>query len=134
MGYTRSIVKAVRGYLNRPELATGETPFKIRPDDVFLCSYPRSGNVWVRYALMNCIFPDDALQLKDLNAVLPNVHDRLARVADLRSPRIIKTQFALRREYPKVIYLLRDGRDVCVSFYNYRKRLFGYGGSFDEFV
>lgn len=59
----------------------------------------------------------------------------------LKSPRTIKSHlpFAmLPRElwtaYPKIIYVCRDPRDVCVSYYYHCIKLEGYTGSFDEFV
>ncbi len=36
--------------------------------------------------------------------------------------------------FPKVVYLLRDGRDVLVSFYHHHRKLLGFNGSFSEFL
>jgi hypothetical protein len=36
--------------------------------------------------------------------------------------------------YPRVVYLVRDGRDVAVSYYNFHCTLHGYTGSFAAFV
>lgn len=34
----------------------------------------------------------------------------------------------------KVIYVARDPRDVCVSYFHYMKAVAGYEGSLEEFV
>ena len=36
--------------------------------------------------------------------------------------------------YPRVIYLVRDGRDIAVSYYNFYQTIKGYSGTFEEFL
>jgi len=46
----------------------------------------------------------------------------------------MKSHFLYDSRYPKVIYLVRDGRDVCVSYYDFQIKVNGYQKSFDQFV
>ncbi|XP_027208509.1 luciferin sulfotransferase [Penaeus vannamei] len=59
----------------------------------------------------------------------------------LKSPRTIKSHLPvallpkqLWTAHPKIIYVCRDPRDVCVSYYFHCIKLEGYTGNFDEFV
>jgi hypothetical protein len=53
-------------------------------------------------------------------------------INSLRGFRIIKSHF-VKTFYPKIIYIVRDGRDALVSYYYYQKELRGFKGSFEEF-
>ncbi|XP_050718949.1 sulfotransferase 1E1-like isoform X1 [Eriocheir sinensis] len=63
------------------------------------------------------------------------------RVLEVPSPRPIKSHLPkelvpsqLWQVKPKVVYVCRDPRDVCVSFYFHHIKLEGYAGTFDHFV
>ncbi|XP_069189318.1 sulfotransferase 1B1-like [Procambarus clarkii] len=60
---------------------------------------------------------------------------------ELEVPRVIKSHLPkelLPKQFwdvrPKVVYVSRDPRDVCVSFYYHYVKLQGYSGTFDQFV
>jgi len=66
----------------------------------------------------------------------------LQKITELERPRSLKTHFSFELISPtviskaKVVYMMRDPRDVCVSYY-YHCRLFnyeGFTGTFDQFV
>jgi hypothetical protein len=70
------------------------------------------------------------------NAMLPGVSlGNLYRIYNLPSPRILKTHSVYRRGIKKAIYLVRDGRDVLVSYYHYNITRKAHLGSlsFEEF-
>ena len=106
----------------------------IYPDDVYLVSYPRSGNTWVRYLLANALYPDIDWKPENLNKAIPDIYQVTQdALRTYKSPRIIKSHDVYRPYYPKVIYLYRDGRDVCVSCWNYYLRMNWYEGGFQGF-
>lgn len=61
-------------------------------------------------------------------------------VENMPSPRFIKTHLPapllperLAAVKPKVVYVTRNPKDMCVSYYHYCKLIHGLRGSFDEF-
>lgn len=90
------------------------------PDDVFLVSYPRSGNTWTRFLLGNLIHQNDPVTFSNIESRIPEIYfnrDRFLR--KLPSPRMLKSHECFQPHYPRVIYLVRDPRDVAISFYHH---------------
>jgi hypothetical protein len=110
--------------------------FTVFPDDTFLVSYPKSGNTWVRFLLANLIYPNEAVGFANINRLLPSP-DALSRrfLKKLPRPRILKSHEPYDRRYQKVIYLVRDPRDVVISEYhfNLKKRYIDPDVSLEEF-
>jgi len=102
----------------------------IRPPDVFVGSYPRSGSTWLRFMLLE-VLSGEASGFSRTNEMLPDVgkHSTGARVLP-GGGRLIKTHEPFRPEYKKAVYLARDPRDVALSEFAYQKAL-GFAG--DEF-
>jgi len=94
----------------------------IRPDDVFLVSYPKSGNTWLRFIIGNLI-SDKEVDFNNFNSIIPDIYTSYKNnIKKLPSPRIIKSHEQYTRRYPKVIYIYRDPRDVSVSYYFWMKK------------
>jgi hypothetical protein len=92
----------------------------IFPDDVYLTSYPRSGNTWTRFLLGNLLNLDDPATFTNIESRVPEIYfnpDHVLR--RLPRPRLLKSHEAFHPNYPKVIYIVRDPRDVAVSFYHH---------------
>jgi hypothetical protein len=98
-------------------------PNEVFPDDVYLVSYPRSGNTWTRLLVGNYI-SGGACTRDTVPEIVPDIHWGDRSVCDgLARPRFIKSHVSYVPEYPRVVYISRDGRDVAVSYYYYYMRL-----------
>src|SRR6266550_3869220 len=98
------------------------------PADVVLASYPRSGNTWCRF-LLGEILSDQKTGFDSIDKAVPQIG--LHQIALPLLPgggRLIKTHEQYRKEYAKAIYLVRDVRDVVLSYYDRGK----YLGVFDD--
>jgi hypothetical protein len=101
----------------------------IRPTDVFLCSYPKSGTTWVGYLLAQLLKKNAAEQLglDSFNQYVPDINliytkrGSLAECAGLPDPRFLLCHATYQPLFPKVVYVLRDPRDVMVSYWHYQK-------------
>ena len=104
--------------------------------DVFLASYPRSGNTWLKSLIASCLFGEALENFSDrVNPVIPMVgFHRGVQPLLQRSGRIIKTHETFRSEYGRAIWIVRDPRDVALSEYKLEVRSHRYFGSFEEFL
>jgi sulfotransferase family protein len=94
---------------------------KVRPDDTFLVSYPKSGNTWMRFLIANLLQQDPPVGLLDADCLIPIVDGKSKKFFDeMKSPRIIKSHFSFIPAYKRVIYVVRDPRDVVMSQYHYQ--------------
>jgi hypothetical protein len=113
----KSIKYATRVLLGRHNAGRNLTVF---PDDVFLVSYPRSGNTWTRFLIGNLIYSNDPVTFATIEKKVPEIY--LWRDRDLRAlprPRILKSHEYFDPRYRLVINIIRDPRDVAVSVYHY---------------
>jgi len=90
------------------------------PDDVFLTSYPRSGNTWARFLIANLLYPQEATTFRNIESRVAEIYfNPDHRLRRLRRPRVLKSHEAFDPNYPRVIYVVRDPRDVAVSLYHH---------------
>jgi len=96
----------------------------ILPDDIFLVSFPKSGNTWTRFLLANLRFPDQPATWANIDRLIPDPTGTTRRdFVRMPRPRIIKSHECFDPRYPRVVYIVRDPRDVVVSQYHYHRKI-----------
>lgn len=101
-----------------------ERDITIYPDDVFLTSYPRSGNTWTRFLVGNLVYQNEPVTFLTIERLVPDMYKSADRVLrKLPRPRIVKSHECFDPRYRKVIYIVRDPRDVAVSNYHWELKL-----------
>jgi hypothetical protein len=96
---------------------------EIFPDDRFLVSYPRSGNTWARFLIANLVSPDEPATFANIEDRIPDIHrNRERSLEHVARPRLLKSHRAFDPRYRTVLYIVRDPRDVAVSYYHFQRK------------
>jgi hypothetical protein len=62
------------------------------PDDMFLVSYPKSGNTWTRFLLGNLMNPDEGITFANVESKVPDIYAKSRKaLKKLPHPRLIKS-------------------------------------------
>lgn len=71
----------------------------------------------------------------NFHSVVPEVHERCSNATKIQ-PRVFKSHSEPDRRFRRVVYLVRDGRDVAVSFYYHalRQKLIDESVTFEQFL
>lgn len=131
-----------RGLTRLNKIIESDYPKHYKPteNDVHLVSFPRSGNTWMRVILAEILYGKSGDGLDDLQYFIPDnqVRFNLNRLVDSEF-HVVKSHYPLNysdsktKKYNRVIYLIRDPRDVVVSHYRYMSAR-GYTTDFDNFL
>jgi hypothetical protein len=129
--YLRQVARVAAGRVNA---GRGLTVF---PDDIFLVSYGRSGSTWARFLIANLVNTDDPVTFLNVESRIPNIYifpDRVLR--RVLRPRILKSHEPFDHRYERIIYIVRDPRDLAVSLYHYDLKRGGLPEEYpmDDFV
>ncbi|CAF2952070.1 unnamed protein product [Rotaria sp. Silwood2] len=104
--------------------------YKARPDDIFLVVYPKSGTTWMQvilYALMNNgeAFDNNMAEYFARTPFLDFVGEE--GIKNMHRPCVIKTHLPFNyipyHEKAKYICVVRNPKDVCVSYYYFLLKL-----------
>lgn len=106
----------------------------LHSDDIFVVSFPKSGNTWVRFLLANMIKGNGEVTFLTINDYVPGIYNFKGKINKKKSGRFIKTHDYFFDCYPKSIYIYRDYRDVVISYYHYLKGHNQFRGSLSEFI
>jgi hypothetical protein len=95
----------------------------VLPDDIFLVSYPKSGNTWTRFLVANLLYPEKHPDFSNINELIPDPEALSQRhLLSLPRPRVLKIHQYFDPRYPKIIYVVRDPRDVALSQYHFHRK------------
>lgn len=122
--------------------------FEVRPDDVWVVSFPKSGTTWLQEIVYLISTDHDyekaaAVNIDERFPYLEYFFPGLKEVAKTKSPRFIKSHLPfslmpkqLDEKKPKVIYIVRNPKDTAVSLNAFIKNLtyFNFQGSMDDFT
>jgi hypothetical protein len=120
---------------------------ELREDDVWVCTYPKTGTTWVQeivYLIKNDCNFNKAKETK-IDERFPFFEVGFPsekNLNNLESPRFIKTHLPIEllpndiNKKCKLIYVLRNPKDVCVSYFNFSKMVtqISFNGNFDDFT
>ncbi len=104
--------------------------FALKSEDIILASFPKSGNTWVRFFLSNLISENELegreISFKTLDNMMPSFGTAtIFEKWPYQLPRFIKThlKYGPYLHKPKKILIIRDPRDVMVSYFHYVNNL-----------
>jgi len=95
-----------------------------RPDDIFVVTYPRSGTTLVQMILYQ-LLTDGGMDFAHIQEWSPHYEDRINNRQSfdhLPSPRVFKSHLEYKlipKGTCKYIYVVRNGKDVAISFFHY---------------
>jgi hypothetical protein len=95
----------------------------VYPDDTFIVSYPRSGNTWTRFLVANLLHPEEPATFANIERFVPDSEAQSSRyLRRISRPRVIKSHQHFDPRYRRVIYVVRDPRDVALSYYDFERK------------
>lgn len=113
--------KVILKYLLGTDIA--DRNLAVYPDDTFVVSYPRSGNTWTRFLIANLVFPSENVSFANIERLIPDTSSQSNRALKRTPrPRIIKSHQYFDPRYPRVLYIVRDPRDLVLSYYNFSRK------------
>lgn len=133
---------------------------EIYDDDVWMVSYPRTGSHWAQEMVWcignDCNYEKAKIPLLIRNPLLEasgimvsgkyvdffsQLGNSVEKVENMARPRYVKTHLPwellprqIPEKTPKMIYVTRNPKDTCVSFYHYCRLLHNLNGTFEDFA
>ncbi len=116
-------------------------PKSRRDDDIFFVSYPRSGITWICFLLANIMVEKLGLDIEvnffNIHGFVPDIHqgqDIPLDIGFFPFKRMIKSHAHFHSGYKNIIYILRDPRNVMVSYYEFKLGLGEFKGNISSFI
>ncbi len=116
--------------------------FSPRDDDIVIVTYPRSGTTWMQMILYQ-LTTDGNMDIPHISVVTPWIERSFCMglktpddFESLPSPRVFKSHmhYSWTPKWPcRFIYIVRNGKDVAVSYYHLYKTHLNFKGTFSEF-
>lgn len=114
-------IKVVLKHLLGTDIA--DRNLAVYTDDTFVVSYPRSGNTWTRFLIANLAFPSESVTFANIERLIPDTSSQSNRALKRTPrPRIIKSHQYFDPRYQRVLYIVRDPRDLVLSYYNFQRK------------
>ena len=123
--------------------------FQLRDSDVICASFPKSGTTWLQQVVYLLMHPDEDGSQKEGNVrdtlehrvpYIEYPYPGLNEISKRKDPRIIKTHLPQHllptNGKGKVIYIVRDPKDVMVSYYFFARMLtqMSFEGNLEDFA
>lgn len=118
--YNLRILPAIKVLKAQPPSRRVSRDVQMHADDVIIASYPKSGNTWTRFLIGNLMFEDEPITFANLESKIPSIYLDEGVLAHAPRPRLLKSHEYFDPRYKKVIYVVRDPRDVVLSYYHFR--------------
>jgi hypothetical protein len=95
-------------------------------NDIYLVGYPKSGITWLQNLICSAVYGTHSFYTPDsvVQQLIPDIYVRKY-YRRFRDACLFKSHELPRPEYRRVIYILRDGRDVMISYQHYLSALNG---------
>lgn len=115
------------------------------PDDILLVGYPKSGNTWVRFLIGNYLTRGEC-SFSNSHEIVPGLEENSEQCEWIDRPRFIHSHFTYGKistahpnfveKLPQVVFVVRDGRDVAVSYYYHllKQHLIGSDTKFGQYI
>jgi hypothetical protein len=127
-------------YLNK-KIYHNDIPENPLHDDLYLVSFPKSGITWLTFLMANVHLKmsgsDKEVTFYNINDFIPDIHQtRNLKTTILSFPghRVIKSHAEFNPLYKKIFYLMRDPRDVMVSYYWFLRNLGEFNGDLSQLI
>jgi Sulfotransferase domain len=155
LGYLTNALGSMAKFIDSESRKLDYTGYTPRPDDIFVVTFPRSGTTLVQMILYQ-IFTDGEMDFAHIGEWSPHfdvcvrghgvehlpwsqhfdVSARGRGIEHLPSPRILKSHLPynmIPKGPCKYIYVVRNGKDVAVSFFQYAQTHLSFDGDFGQF-
>ncbi|KAM8883010.1 amine sulfotransferase-like [Synchiropus picturatus] len=129
-----------------PEYIDGLQNFEIRDSDIYLVTYPKSGSIWTQQITVSIVnFDGEKKEYANNYEEMPWLEYLEGRepYSTRPSPRLFCSHLTpalmppgLKQKKAKIIYVMRNPKDVAVSFYHFSKiaHYLETPQSFDQFL
>lgn len=110
-----------------------ERTYGVSSNDAFLVSYPRSGNTWIRFMLLQARPGFHRKDFENIDEIIPDMHGAKPWF-HCRRANVVKSHLAYWQPFRRVIYLVRDGRAATYSNWKYQRDEGKHSMSFREYL
>lgn len=108
---------------------------EVGDEDVYIIGFPKSGHTWMQYILTSLVYGVSPEALRDsiVQEFVPDVHVRKY-YKRYHERAIFKSHDLPAPHHKNVIYLVRDGRDAMVSYYEMYRKVINQNVSLEEMI
>ncbi|WAR03194.1 ST1B1-like protein [Mya arenaria] len=114
----------------------------LKPDDILICAYPKAGTHWL-WEVTSMLVNQSADRMKLIKETSMLEALTGESFSGILSPRVLNTHIPLNlmpmdtlKNRTRIIFVQRNPKDICVSFYNHHSKLveYEYNGKFENYV